>query len=293
LDRNVQSLPDVMRSVYLSAIALFACLSITACAQTICQDGSSGNCGNGGTETGADASAEAPTCDDPNAVVCESECVDTAVNPTYCGSCDNSCAEGQGCAAGSCVDLCDPGLVNCGGVCIDPLTNGNFCGASGTCSTDTQGEDCAGNACSAGVCISQRYVGSLPPTSGRWNYGGTLGVVGAETQCRQAFGVPTAVVCTYPLLLDAQSKNELVNPVDSAGVAVTSWYILSPADNIQRQCTKINEANPIPWTYETQDLGEGSKYADVNTAGAVGVVVDNPNGATGCRGLRNVACCLP
>ena len=275
-----------MRSAYLSAIALFACLSVTACAQTI------GGGGGGGDVTGADASTE-DSCDDPNEVVCESQCVDTAVDPTYCGSCDNSCAEGEGCSAGSCVALCDSGLVNCGGQCIDPLANGNFCGASGTCSTDTQGADCGGDACSGGVCISQRYLGSLPPTTGRWNYGGSLGLAGAETQCRQNFGVPTAVVCTYPLLLDAQSKNELVNPVDTAANPVLSWYVLSIADNVQRQCTKTDEPNPIPWTYQTADLGQGSRFAEVNTAGAVGSLIDEPSTNTGCRGLRNVACCLP
>ncbi len=283
-----------MRSASLSAIAIFAVLSITGCAQTICPDGSAGNCSNGGGDTGADAST-GDSCDDPNAVVCDSQCVDTEVSPTYCGSCENSCDEGQGCSAGSCVDLCDPGLVNCGGECIDPQTNGNFCGASGTCSTDTQGADCGGEACSGGACITKRYLGSLPPTTGRWNYGGSLGVAGAETQCQQTFGAPTAVVCSYALLLDAQAKLELANPVDSAGAAVASWYILNPADNVQRQCTKTDVANPIPWTYETADLGQGSKFAAVNTAGAVGSVTDAPSPApsTGCRGLRNVPCCLP
>ena len=278
-----------MRTACQSAILFFACLSVTACAQSI-----GGNGGGVGSGTEADGGSDV-TCDDPNEQVCESQCVDTAVNPTFCGSCENSCAEGQGCSAGSCVDLCDPGFVNCGGECIDPLTNGNFCGASGTCAVDTQGEACGANACNNGVCVSQRYLGSLPPTTGRWNYGGALGVAGAELQCQTSFQNTTAVVCSYAHLLDAQLKNELVNPLDTAGAPVTSWYILDVAQNVQRQCTKTDVANPIPWTYETADLGQGSRFADVNAAGAVGAEIDAPSPApsTGCRSLRNVPCCIP
>ncbi len=226
--------------------------------------------------------------------------MDTDVDPTFCGTCENSCAEGQGCSAGSCVDLCDPGFVNCGGVCIDPLTDGNFCGASGTCTVDTQGEACGTNSCINGACASQRYLGSLPETTGRWNFGGALGVAGAELQCRNSFqnGLPlaqqTAVVCSYAQLLDAQAKGELATPLDSAGAPVTSWYILDAAQNIQRQCTKTDVANPIPWSYETADLGQGSRFAVVNIDGAVGAEVDAPSaGADGCRTLRNVPCCIP
>ena len=283
-----------MRTAYLS-IFLLACFSVSACSQSICSDGSAGNCSSGDNSAGADGSTSGVTCDDPNAVVCESQCVDTDVNPTFCGDCGTSCAEGQGCSAGGCVDLCDPGLVNCGGTCIDPQNNGDFCGASGTCSIDTQGEDCAENACSNGTCVAQRYLGSLPPTTGRWNYGGTLGVAGAEEQCRVTFAATTATVCSYANLLDAQAKNELVTPLDSAGAPVTSWYILDATQNIQRQCTKTDAEN-IPWTYETADLGEGSRIAEVSTAGAVGAVIDNPSPDLtylGCRGLRNVPCCLP
>ena len=284
-----------MRSASLTAILFLACFSVTACAQTICSDGSAGNCSSGGGGAGVDGGGSDVTCDDPNAVVCESQCVDTDVNPTFCGACDNSCEEGQGCSAGSCVDLCDPGEVNCGGVCIDPQTNGNFCGASGTCSIDTDGEDCGTNACSNGACVAQRYLISLPPTTGRWNYGGALGVAGAEAQCRADSGNATAVVCSYTQLLQAQANNELVNPVDTAGNPVTSWYILDPNENVQRQCTKTDVANPLPWTYETADLGQGSKFAEVNAAGAVGAIIDAPSVQpnTGCRGERNVPCCIP
>ncbi len=288
-----------MRITAHAALIFFACLSVSACTQTICPDGSAGNCEVGGNGNEVDGGGAGVTCDDPNAVVCEAQCVDTSVNPTFCGSCDNTCAEGQGCSAGDCVDLCDPGMVNCGGTCIDPLNNGDFCGASGTCdmSAGTQGEDCGTNACSNGTCISQRYLGSLPPTTGRWNYGGTLGIAGAELQCQTTFGNTAATVCSYNHLLDAQAKNELVDPKDSAGAAVASWYLLdvSATANIQRQCTKTDVANPIPWTYETADLGQGSHFAVVNTAGALGAMVDEPSPApaTGCRGIRNVACCLP
>jgi hypothetical protein len=220
--------------------------------------------------------------------------VDTDVDPTYCGSCTDSCDEGQGCSAGSCVDLCEPGFINCGGECIDPDTDGEFCGASGTCSIDTNGEDCGGNSCVNGACVTQRYIGSLPSTTGRWNFGGTVGVAGAEQACRTTYNAPTATVCTYPNLLDAQANGELVNATDSAANPVDTWFVLDTAKNVQQQCTKTNGENQ-PWTYPTADLGERATYITLDAAtGNVSAVIESAASVTeGCGAQRFVPCCLP
>lgn len=273
-------------------LALAAALSMAACSQTICQDGQGGDCT---VASGADAGDDIGlTCDNPNLTSCEADCVDMDVDPNHCGTCGNTCGDGQSCSSGSCVDLCEEGQLNCGGQCVDPDTNADFCGASGTCTGANIGEDCGENQCSAGVCTSQRYLGSLVPSTGRWNYGGELGVTGAVTACQTLLAEPTAQVCSFAQLLEAQAQGELVDAADTAGNPVTEWWVLDTTQNIARQCTNT-DAESIPWSYETAHIGQGARFATLTAgSGSVSQEVDAPPaGGQACAIERNVPCCLP
>ncbi len=280
----------------LFALAL-ASLSLAACGQTICQDGESGTCGEVQNSDGGGGTGEL-TCDDPNLTSCDSRCVDTDISPDYCGSCENSCGEGQGCSAGECVDFCEAGELNCGGTCIDPLTDADFCGASGTCTGTNAGIDSGDDQCSVGACLTQRYLGSLTPTTGLWNYGGTIGVPGAVTACQTLFSEPTAKVCSHTELVEAQNNGELVNALDSDGAPVAQWWVLDANENVARQCTNTDVgaggAN-VPWSYQTAHIGQGAKFITLSaSAGTVSGVIDaTPASDTACNVTRNVPCCLP
>ncbi len=282
-----------MRTLSLTFVGLLASLSFAACNQTICRDGSTGSCeqsagnadaGNGGGDT----------CDDPNALSCSGTCVDTDIDPSFCGSCTNTCDTGQACAQGACVDRCDAGQVLCDDTCIDPQTDVNFCGAAGTCAGGDSGTDCGGTTCSGGICApAVRYLGTLPgPTKGLWNYGTTLGVVGAEEACKTLFSSPTAKVCTPSDLLTAQSQGELATAVDTAGTTVTSWFALDTTANGALQCSDPRTGS-IPWSYQTQDQQQGSKYLTVNPVGNISAVISQPDTGAGCAQDRWVACCNP
>lgn len=277
--------------------ALALASGMAACTQTICQDGQGGDCSSAEGTDGGGGGGDV-NCEDPNLTSCESSCVDTDISPDFCGSCDNSCAEGQGCSAGSCVDVCDPGQLNCGGECIDPTTNADFCGASGTCTGANAGTDCGDNQCSAGACTTQRYIGSLVPSTGLWNYGGTIGVPGAETACQTLYNEPAAKVCNFAELLDAQTNGELVNATDSDNNPVTEWWILDPTQNVARQCTNTDVASGganVPWSYQTAHIGQGAKFVSLTAgSGSVSQVVDIPStSGDACDVARNVPCCLP
>jgi hypothetical protein len=270
-------------------VLLVATFGFAACSQSIQGD-------NPGLTPQVDAGDNGLVCEDPNKpTACSGTCVDTDTNPTHCGECGASCDQGQGCSNGECVDVCDAGEVLCGGDCIDPNTDRQYCGASGTCEGQNIGENCGENSCSAGQCVSQRYLGSLALTTGRWNFGSTVGVAGAEEACRTLYSAPTAKICSYQELLSAQANGELVGATDNNNNPVASWFIVDAAQNgLARQCTKVDQEN-LPWTYETADLGQGAKYVTLDSGtGTVSAVLDAPSaGADGCRTQRNVPCCVP
>ncbi len=280
-------------------------LGLGACEQAVCPDGS-GNCSPNAIQ--ADANGGADGCDNPNELSCSGVCVDTDINPNYCGSCNNTCDTGQGCSDGACVDACAGGEVLCGDdaidgsgsrSCVNPQTNSEYCGATGTCTGAGAGESCAQDSmCVSGVCTAittVKYIGSLPVTTGLWEYNQVRGVPGAEAACRTLFAAPAATICTQADLLVAQSQGELANPVDSGGAPVESWFSVNPASNLlQLQCIDPLLSNTnLSWTYETAHLGEGAQYVSVSTLGAISQVVNQPALAQGCSQLRNVACCNP
>lgn len=288
-----------MRTLSHALLGIIAGLSFAACSQTICRDGSTGQCSENGGQGNADAGGGgAVTCDDPNEVSCSGICVDTDISPSFCGSCETTCDTGQACASGACVDRCDEGQVLCDDTCIDPLTDVNFCGATGTCSGADVGAQCGATTCSGGVCAAAiRYVGTLPgPTTGLWNYGATQGVVGADEACKTIFASPTAKVCTPSDLITAMGQQELTNAVDSAGTPVTSWFAVDPNANGQALQCSDPRTGSIPWTYQTLDQGQGSKYLTVNAGGNISAVINEPvvpGVSGGCQQSRWVACCNP
>ncbi len=282
-----------MRTLSLTFVGLLASLSFAACNQTICRDGSTGSCEQSAGNVDAGNGA-GDTCDNPNEVSCSGTCVDTDIDPSFCGSCTNTCDTGQACAQGACVDRCDLGQVLCDNTCIDPQTDANFCGAAGTCAGGDSGTDCGGTTCSGGICApAVRYLGTLPgPTKGLWNYGTTVGVVGAEEACKTLFSSPTAKVCTPSDLLTAMAQDELVTAVDTAGTPVTSWFALDTAANGALQCSDPRTGS-IPWSYQTQDQLQGSKYLTVNPVGNISGVISQSDTDRGCAQDRWVACCNP
>ena len=292
-----------MKRISIMILGALTSLGLGACEQAVCPDGS-GNCSPSSIQ--ADANGGADECDNPNELSCSGLCVDTDINPNYCGSCDNTCDTGQGCSDGACVDACAGGEVLCGDdaidgsgsrSCINPATNSDYCGATGTCTGAGAGESCAQDSmCMSGVCTAIttiKYIGSLPVSTGLWEYNQTPGVAGAVAACRTLFASPTAQVCTHADLLVAQAQGELVNPVDSDGTPVVSWFSLDPNSNVAKlQCIDDAMGN-LPWTYETAHKLEGAQFIGVNTTGSISEVVDQPYTAAGCSQLRNVACCNP
>jgi len=269
----------------------FASISLAAagCSQTICKEGSTGSCEV--NESSADAGGGSATCNDPNEISCSGVCVDTDIDPSFCGNCATSCDTGQGCSDGACADRCAAGEVLCNDNCIVPQTNADFCGAAGTCSGGDSGADCGDETCSDGVCTAAaRYLGSLTPSLGRWSYGASLGVAGAEEACRTTFSAPAAIICSPSDLSAAAGQGELANPMDSAGTPVTSWFALDPTANASLQCANPDEAS-VPWTYETQHRKQGARYLTVNAAGILSQVQDQL--IAGCEASRWVACCNP
>lgn len=293
-----------MNRLSIFVVGALASLSLGACDQTVCPDGS-GNCAVNGSADGGNTTGE---CDNPSEDSCSGMCVDTDINPNFCGSCTNTCDTGQGCSAGACVDACPSGELLCGEdaidgagsrSCVNPQTSSEYCGATASCKGIEAGELCdLDSACVSGVCTpttTVRYVGSLPGATGKWSYGTQPGVAGAVEACQSLFAAPTARVCSYSDLLVAQNQGELVNPVDSNGAIVTSWFSLDPNSNAaQLQCTDPALAN-LPWSYETAHLGEGAQFLTVSSAGTISQVVNEPANALtpGCMQVRNVACCLP
>ena len=136
------------------------------------------------------------------------------------------------------------------------------------------------------VRVQEVYAGSLVARNGVWDYGnGLLGVPSADNACNAAFGGSSA--CEYGELVVASGRGELVNPTDTAGAAVTSWWANDPNADIEQQCS----ADPAeaPWTYGTAHQGDTGLFVTVTRAtGALSAQQEQAcNGNT-----RWVACCL-
>ncbi len=250
------------------------------------------NCGSCGNACGDGLVCSFGQCVegcDNGLVRCGDVCVDVASDAENCMTCGNTCsaAQNQSCTEGVCG--CTSDEITCSGACTDPQTSRDHCGASGDCLGDNAGEVCdAGATCIGGQCLfATIYRGSLPASTGRWNYQGMLGIDGANADCEAHF--PGSAICTFAKMELAEAKGELVNAVDYNNVPVVEWWIDDPTaigpDRCQNQA-----AENIPWTYETAHLANGGKFVNF----------DRPNGQIGplmpavvpsCNSPRFVSCC--
>jgi hypothetical protein len=131
------------------------------------------------------------------------------------------------------------------------------------------------------------YVGSLTSVRGRWSYGGTLGLAGADAACGAI--APGAKVCTIDQLQTAADAGELAGAKDTAGNTVSSFWVHRPGAPGNRQCVHTQAEN-IPWTYATAHLGVDGEFVRLtNATGALGAVEVQRF----CAGSHFVPCCRP
>jgi hypothetical protein len=189
----------------------------------------------------------------------------------------------------------------CGGTCIDPTSDTHYCGATTDCTGTHAGTTCSGTeACLSGVCTPiQFYFGSLPASTGAFNYGGMLGLAGADNLCNTHW--PNTQHCSYDFLMRASMKSpsELTNATDFNGVAVTDWWIDDTAATKSLRCAETTTGD-VPWTYATAHLGNVGEYVTLTPAtGTISAIVkgtpNRPNPVVGstalCATPRFVACC--
>ena len=227
---------------------------------------------------------------------CAGECVDTKEDPQHCGGCTNACRQDEMCVGSTCA--CAAGEVDCNGKCINPASDIGFCGADAACLGFTAcgtNEVCVARECRSTV----TFVGSLTTSLGRWNFQNSIGLTGAANACVEAFGAGMAL-CSLDELMVAQGKGELVNAVDTAGNAVTSWWVdaAEPAgacaniDGVARpgclRCQNFQTEN-IPWSYSSAHLNMQGRFVTLDAA--AGTVSALTTGA--CSASRSIACCNP
>lgn len=254
------------------------------------------NCGACGTACGDGLVCSFGACVEGcegGLVSCGGSCVDQSSDEANCGGCGNAeslfvCAPGETCTDGVCG--CGAGELVCAGTCTNPQTDNAHCGATGDCLGANAGETCGSNqACLNGDCVSTLiYRGSLPATTGRWNYQNVLGMTGANNECAARW--PGSAVCTYEKLLAASTKAtpETINAADFNAVAVTSWWVDDAAALGTQRCQ--SNADGIPWSYGTADQGHVGKF--VTLTPATGAITALQTGTLpSCNGTRNVACC--
>ncbi|MBI5497894.1 MAG: hypothetical protein HY904_23020 [Deltaproteobacteria bacterium] len=251
----------------------------------------------------------------PPLVKCGNRCIDPYSDNTYCGAqldCTGAndgttCATGSYCSDGLCQATCDVGFILCGGRCVDPSMDRTYCGARLNCAGENAGDACIlGEECYLGLCApsTQSYVGSLPRQNGRWSYGGVVGLPGAVSTCRQYFGASTDV-CTYPDMVNAETRGDLVDPVDTGFAQVDRWWIhvsttltlggATYPTGADYYCGNNNDGQ-APWTYPTGDQGHSGYFVAVadRAAGTITGMTVTGAGGNFCRdSIYNVSCCLP
>lgn len=248
------------------------------------------NCGACGTTCGVGESCVAGACEDTcpaDQVYCGGACVDPATNDDYCGAtadCQGvnqgeQCDTGESCQAGACA--CAPGYQDCGGgVCADLESDNANCGA---CFNQCP----ANSTCQAGDCIYDAIIaGALPPSNGRWSYGGVIGIAGADAECSANWAQSYA--CTRAELELAQVAGQLTGLTDTQGTTVTALWVEDPSAQPTERCVDPNQEN-IPWSYQTAHLLHYGFYATLdNAAGTLGPV---EIGMCNTAGANRVACC--
>ena len=250
--------------------------------------GSCGNvCGDGFTCAGGSC---VEACDNGLAN-CGGTCTNIETDPANCGGCSASdpsfqCAPGETCSNSVCS--CDAPKLTCGGACTDPQTDPMHCGATGDCIGVNAGDMCTTEeSCINGVCAALKiYRGSLPPTTGRWEFNSSLGLVGANAACEAAW--PGSAVCTFAKLQAASMKvpAETLNATDINGTPVTTWWLDEDLAG-EGRCNDIAAEN-VPWSYATAHLNHSGRHVELTAAtGAITVTTMDVT----CNVMRNVPCC--
>jgi hypothetical protein len=203
------------------------------------------------------------------------------------GAFPGACTGQTGGALGACIDrqvecrVCqminemDGLFVNCDQF-DDGLVNGTC--ASGTGPTPTPSPSPTPTPTGG---AGDTFLGALVRTTGRFNYGGTLGLTGADTACTTNFG--TSHACTYAELQTAAAAGELVGATATNGVTVTSFWAIDGAQPETQQCHE-----DIPWDYATAHTGTFAQTVALNNAaGTLGSLTSNAICAT----QHWVGCC--
>ena len=295
---SCQSCPDgggADNSLFCHGAAGDCAATETSCSGTCANlDSDRDNCGACGTTCGDGMTCSSGQCVDgcdPGQSKCGATCIDTTQDQNNCGACGAACTSDQVCTNSACV--CAPADITCGGTCTNPQSNEGFCGAAGDCLGSNAGVACnSQQKCVGGACISTRiYRTSLPASTGRWTYGGVLGLDGANAACAAA--VPGTQVCAADKLMAAAAAGELINASDTLGNPVTDWWIDDPQAVGPQRC-QDGTAENIPWDYQTAHLGNVGKYVTLTPAtGAITPVETGsiPAGTGLCSSLRFVPCC--
>jgi len=142
-------------------------------------------------------------------------------------------------------------------------------------------QDGVGDACESS---SVSYVGALTSATGRWTYTGQIGLPGADAMCSTIS--PGARVCTAEELKKLIEANQVVDPVDTAGHPVASFWSIDASLASGLQCSDLVREG-TPWTYQTAHLGCTGVSIDL-TPGGTGFTVQDK---TICATTHAVACC--
>ena len=174
------------------------------------------NCGDCGTQCGADLECQSGVCRCAAGLTAcgsgaDAECVNTEIDTENCGACGTDCELGT-CSGGSCK--CDPGVTACAGICPDLDSNNDHCGSCnhacsapevcrfGTCSEcDADERECDGK------CVAATY--------NEKHCGGCDQTCPAGSSCSGLGG--TACACNDGKLLCDNQCLDLLNDDDNCG----------------------------------------------------------------------------
>ena len=129
------------------------------------------------------------------------------------------------------------------------------------------------------------FAGALTASRGRWTYNGIPGPDGAIALCAETFD--GATICTHEQLLDAAAAGELINPLDTSGIPVTSFWIYDSSAVAVEQC-RNSVTTSVPWTYATGHIGVNGQFVTLNSKTGLlsEILLDNR-----CNSVQWLPCC--
>ena len=176
---------------------------------------------------------------------------------------------------------CDPdGNHNCPEDCID---------GGSTTTTDDPSTSTGQDAC-AGMPI---YVGNVPGIEPPWDFMGVTGFGAGRMMCQNMID-PTADVCTYENLVDAEANGDFA----AVPASTTMWVHRNVVAMYMAQMVQPgNGARCDDWLYDTNHLYDG-EYVTVEAGGALTFTLDTDvltpaMGLLECAGqVRAIPCCV-